>query len=1558
MAIPNYMWDDTDPSRNPEGTTRYVLNGNFDINKQTVTPEEAFDFVSKYLPSNEPVGFINLPDKNIAILSKVNGSITYTSEIAILSSDNEYRVILRDSLPLGVNFNFSTQHLIKGTSKRKNNGDIVIYWVDGLNFDKYLNLTNPIVGIGANYQINSLNDYQLMSQFRVSSSNNVYFEELVSGGSLLTGVYYIGIRQVDRDGNSTDFFQLSNPISITDSGGRSFSNNYDGSLPDKPSPNGIKFSVFSDLNPSYPFIETIVVKKSNQVISAYKLPLVNYDGGTFTYSILNLNNATTIATDSLINQSGYINSYTITQLDNVLYKARLKSNPEYNLQPYINNFKINYIYDTKNILSTNDNYRNPIVIFEDKSFMWDETYALYATVEMITESGVVESKAFHIPGREATTIDINGTTVNENDKLDDLPTINEFIETGDQSGTKKYWEGNQMWNVNPDAKVFHTIDTANNPNASTNMGYWENENETYSNDPKWLVVDENGTIVGDLRGQKVRHHKFPECKTDLGIYTDSDASLGAASNVNVLGIQLSNIHFPQSFNVKKIKLFYAKRTINNRTVLGQSMALSGATYSSQTNANLSIDYNVFNATGNIVLKNIDRSTSPGDIIDFAPVSHDLTGGSGGRYGSHVYKDQISYVPFTLQSQNRGYIRLKPFDLLQQNTSVASATHVKNYYRLKGKYTTFNLTVPNTAPDNNFTLKAYFDLSTDFAGIDKRSIGYENINKLRKVVAADFIANNSGNPNFPVSSSPFNFAEYPNNPEGDRFILCQIDGMLQSDNTYASPYPDVAMWNCGSNVTIEADVNWAFASAAAPYLTNLCALRFDIFQSFDNQILCYTGKSFDYTGSTLTTYDIFGGDTFTSYYGERSTAGYGPNLIGDTDPTKRQFGGFSFLHYYICQSTSNINYRHEGDNSTDIYFPKTDRNSVLSVATFVDNWYGYNIDYSSVNDILQPLIETNTRSITQTTFDNRIIRSAVNNPETESDNYLIWEAGNEKDVGLNKGPITDINGYDNKLYIQTEQSLFYTVGRQILKTENSESFIGSGDIFQVEPMEMVTTNGVYGGTPSKFATAISQYGMMFADPLTGIIFNVSSKGLDEISKNGKELFFRQHLKFNLPTEINRLTYSYTADYSDAALYNIGAVVRYNDTLYISVTDNLIGINPSNTEAWNELDWKYSNTNSILDKQGIGVEMTFDYKYRRLILTKKDYSIYQESSFFNTYKGYYNVGAITPDNIYLYNGRFYFITTIVPGEEYDIIFEGTYGGNEIDFSEEMFDRSFTISYYPEKQGWGSYYSYLPKRLHSNYDKVLSYNEGLYEHNSESGFLMFYNQELYDFVIDYPKRFDNVNRLSSVLAKTVVYDRNLRTNGINYGTGALRYNKTFNKHLVYDSYQCSLEYSIINTQTARNSEGYWIFNQFRDYVLNNNLPYFDNSNTFGYLVPNSNVSGTKHWTKLKKFNDYWFISRFTYSNSFERPSATNFTRYVGNNRFILNEGTVNIGQIVKLSNGDIVKVTNLVIEGVQRYSVVEWIKGTPPTINTIFPFIEILNNDRLEVHDIDMLTFKTIR
>lgn len=192
-------------------------------------------------------------------------------------------------------------------------------------------------------------------------------------------------------------------------------------------------------------------------------------------------------------------------------------------------------------------------------------------------------------------------TINETD----LVTEHDLDGIFDATGVRPEELGEQDRNL----KIYQAMNTSDVNTTGSDMGFWENHNETYPNTQDFLVADVNpdGSVSVDptntLAGQKVRHHRFPSATHDgfevvktertpafnfpeqvkkadgssrsTPSNLDGQGVLVANESVRILGFKLSKLVIPKFIlsQVQGYKLYYAKRKPESRTVLGQSIAV-------------------------------------------------------------------------------------------------------------------------------------------------------------------------------------------------------------------------------------------------------------------------------------------------------------------------------------------------------------------------------------------------------------------------------------------------------------------------------------------------------------------------------------------------------------------------------------------------------------------------------------------------------------------------------------------------------------------------------------------------------------------------------------------------------------------------------------------------------------------------------------------------------------------------------------------------------------------------------------------------------------------------
>lgn len=279
---------------------------------------------------------------------------------------------------------------------------------------------------------------------------------------------------------------------------------------------------------------------------------------------------------------------------------------------------------------------------------------------------------------------------------------------------------------------------------------------------------------------------------------------------------------------------------------------------------------------------------------------------------------------------------------------------------------------------------------------------------------------------------------------------------------------------------------------------------NVFGNPDDYEVLYMG------GSSTTT----GGDEFE---GKRRAA-----ITNPKNWSKNGNTAFSTIYQFIVESDDNINYRHAGDPEAGVselnsmYFDKYTAadilwRSPLGDLTKMDNLL-YEDHYSALQDI-RVSVPYPKESPTTPFFPNRVIRSNTQDGNF-NDTYRYFLPLQYKDFGVNKGPIVNIFNLKALLYIHTERSLFRTKGKQTMElSDETQAYIGSGDLFAQEPDEFVQSSEGYIGLTNKLGSLVTKDGYIFVARKARKIFLVKDEIID-ITQLGINAWARENIPFTL------------------------------------------------------------------------------------------------------------------------------------------------------------------------------------------------------------------------------------------------------------------------------------------------------------------------------------------------------------------------------------------------------------------------------------------------------------
>ena len=162
---------------------------------------------------------------------------------------------------------------------------------------------------------------------------------------------------------------------------------------------------------------------------------------------------------------------------------------------------------------------------------------------------------------------------------------------------------------------------------------------------------------------------------------------------------------------------------------------------------------------------------------------------------------------------------------------------------------------------------------------------------------------------------------------------------------------------------------------------------------------------------------------------------------------------------------------------------------------------------------------------------------------------------------------------------TEKALMLTRGKEELAVGSVSAALGSGDLFERDPTEVITTERGEGGTQSQFAGVVSKAGYFFVSSASRKVY-LFGEQLEEISEYGMSEFFRDNLKqplwdYGLPLN------------ADFPTLGLGAVAGYDPDLdkftltykVITPNGNFPGVTTGVVPGW-DADNRYFGKGNVI------------------------------------------------------------------------------------------------------------------------------------------------------------------------------------------------------------------------------------------------------------------------------------------------------------------------------------------------------------------------------------------
>ncbi len=389
----------------------------------------------------------------------------------------------------------------------------------------------------------------------------------------------------------------------------------------------------------------------------------------------------------------------------------------------------------------------------------------------------------------------------------------------------------------------------------------------------------------------------------------------------------------------------------------------------------------------------------------------------------------------------------------------------------------------------------------------------------------------------------------------------------------------------------------------------------------------------------------------------------------TDPSGFLSGGdadATYISHTWMMSSVNYALKYSGTSEKKRHFDGNIQQSpdylISRVATKTENgkyeikkleevepeFIGINADFAKKNieRIYYPLdIAYDYCNECQNTFPNRIYYSKKDNLESTTDNYRIFLANNYRNLDGYGEEIVQLVVDKDELYALCNNYTYYIPTRnQEVKTDASVAYIGTGSELSIPPKRLSSTTYSYGGCDNPLSVITTEFGTFWVDAKGGRVFRLSDS-LAEISSLKMTSFFRNNLSSDLATQYKKATGE---------------------------------------------DYPYSW--QMTSDRGVGIITTYDPRYARLILHKKDYTPKLPLLKFATKRD--------PKYIYVKDSKFYTSTDV-----------------EVSLTDANYftPHSFTISFNLKSNKWTSFHSYTPEFIVNDHKTFYSvYRSKVYEHN----------------------------------------------------------------------------------------------------------------------------------------------------------------------------------------------------------------------------------------------------
>ena len=398
---------------------------------------------------------------------------------------------------------FKRSNLITGVSRRRYDCERPIYFSDGLNPDRFMDLDNPPFKYTeslSNGCVTKVYTTELdCEEIRLASIIThpcIILEKGKSSGTLPNGSYQVAIAYTVNKVKVSDYLGLSEVQSL-------FTHqNVSSSLEVK----------ITTIDKDFEEFELVVLAQINGQTIARRFGYYSTNQGTIYLDALSNDFETVPISQIVVRTEPIEKSDAIYTVNNYLLRVGTYSKTKFNYQPQANNIQARWVateYPANYYVKGGNN----------TGYMRDEQYAFF--IRWVYNTGE-RSESYHIPGRAPVSTDTS------------LASGTDAFETQEGLPVER-WQTSNTASV--ESTTTSVLADGGKVIAKGKMGYWESTELYPSN-----RVD----IWGTLCGQPIRHHKFPDITITGGDVVNHFNNDG--NNIVILGVEFHNITKPLDSN--------------------------------------------------------------------------------------------------------------------------------------------------------------------------------------------------------------------------------------------------------------------------------------------------------------------------------------------------------------------------------------------------------------------------------------------------------------------------------------------------------------------------------------------------------------------------------------------------------------------------------------------------------------------------------------------------------------------------------------------------------------------------------------------------------------------------------------------------------------------------------------------------------------------------------------------------------------------------------------------------------------------------------------------------